>query len=607
MRASSSPTVLMISFDEDSTLAARSFTASATTPKPRPASPARLASTDALNATSRVCNAICVIVPAADDTWRSVETMPATSVPTSSTALRARSTAPRLSFDTLLMPSCARVISCTWPASADRTLAWPAETLCVSSIRPRTSAASRPMFDACLPIESIAACMSIRLAGGSTATVATGSTGLLFLKALNMLNFPIQRRQPLRIFGSILAQLDAQAGDRLAVQLANARLRDFEHGCDFLQIHVVLVVHAHHVLLALGQRLDRLDERFAHARVLQLRERVEAFVADMPIEVVVIAFVARHVFQIDELRAAHLAQQLLVFGERDPHLFGNLAFGRRAAEPLLELVHRRFYAALLLADSARQVVVAAQLVEHRAANALRREGLELHALRSVEARQRVGESDHADLNQVIDLDVGRQLGDHLVRQAPHQRAVLLEHRAHVELAFGGVHVGSGSQFSAPCAWCSRAGDAAAPAKPIAGCSVSRAQRRSAAVGCSRASVAGSICTQSRNTAPRKSSAQVASCIAMRSARGELGAAPSSKSCTTRPARWLSSFIAAYACVTLAGRSSASSSGRASLRTNMRQRSVAGACTSTTSACGAASDAACRNPAVEPWVSTKRSG
>jgi hypothetical protein len=80
--------------------------------------------------------------------------------------------------------------------------------------------------------------------------------------------------------------------------------------------------------------------------------------------------------------------------------------------------------------------------------------------------------------------------------------------------------------------------------PALGCKVSRVQRRNAAFGASRASLAGSIWTQSRNTAPRKSSAQVASCMAMRSARGDVGAAPSSRSCTTRPARCVSSFIAA---------------------------------------------------------------
>src|SRR5256885_15858032 len=46
------------------------------------------------------------------------------------------------------------------------------------------------------------------------------------------------------------------ARNRLAVQLAHARFGHAEHGGGFLEVHVVLVVHAHDVLLALGQGLD---------------------------------------------------------------------------------------------------------------------------------------------------------------------------------------------------------------------------------------------------------------------------------------------------------------------------------------------------------------
>jgi hypothetical protein len=137
--------------------------------------------------------------------------------------------------------------------------------------------------------------------------------------------------------------------------------------------------------------------------------------------------------------------------QRDAHLAGDLALGRGAAHALLKLVHRCLDGALLLACAARQVVVAAQLIKHGAANALRGEGFELHPLRHIETSQRIGQADHADLDQVVEFDVGGQLGDHLVRKASHQRAVLLEHRRVVELSFGGVR-GHGSapeiQFSA---------------------------------------------------------------------------------------------------------------------------------------------------------------
>jgi hypothetical protein len=60
-------------------------------------------------------------------------------------------------------------------------------------------------------------------------------------------------------------------------------------------------------------------------------------------------------------------------------------------------------------------------------------------LGGVETRQCVAQADHANLDEVIKFDVGRQLGDHLVRKTAHQGAVLLEQCAAVELSFGRVH------------------------------------------------------------------------------------------------------------------------------------------------------------------------
>jgi hypothetical protein len=96
---------------------------------------------------------------------------------------------------------------------------------------------------------------------------------------------------------------------------------------------------------------------------------------------------------------------------------------------------------LALARSARQPVAFAQLVEHRATDALGGEGLELHALAGLVARQRLGQADHADLDQVVDLHVRRQLGDHVVREPLHQRHVLLDLGVAAELTGGRVHRG----------------------------------------------------------------------------------------------------------------------------------------------------------------------
>src|ERR1035437_160138 len=61
------------------------------------------------------------------------------------------------------------------------------------------------------------------------------------------------------------AHLGAQAGYRLAVQLANARLCDVEHGSNFFEVHVLFVVHAHDELFPLRQILDGSDQSLAQA------------------------------------------------------------------------------------------------------------------------------------------------------------------------------------------------------------------------------------------------------------------------------------------------------------------------------------------------------
>ena len=162
--------VRMISFDDSSTSPASALTASATTPKPRPASPARLASTEALNATSRGCSATCVTLCAAPATSRSVAPTVPTSAPTPSTAWRTRSTASSPPADTLPISPCDAMICATWPATAATAAAPRSEARALSSIRPLTSAASRPRFEARALMDWMAARTSAAGALGGAAT-----------------------------------------------------------------------------------------------------------------------------------------------------------------------------------------------------------------------------------------------------------------------------------------------------------------------------------------------------------------------------------------------------------------------------------------------------
>ena len=82
-----------------------------------------------------------------------------------------------------LMPSCAFVICCSCCASTSSACAWRADTACVSTISPRTSAASRPRVEACRAIDCTAARPSI--CGAAADGAAACATVLLFLKSVS--------------------------------------------------------------------------------------------------------------------------------------------------------------------------------------------------------------------------------------------------------------------------------------------------------------------------------------------------------------------------------------------------------------------------------------
>src|SRR5574340_1230264 len=73
---------------------------------------------------------------------------------------------------------------------------------------------------------------------------------------------PAGAKTPAVLEKSVLPDLElgTQARDRLRMQLAHARFGHAEHRADFLQVHVLFVVHAHHAALALGQVVDRRNQ-----------------------------------------------------------------------------------------------------------------------------------------------------------------------------------------------------------------------------------------------------------------------------------------------------------------------------------------------------------
>src|SRR5258706_5980710 len=220
-------------------------------------------------------------------------------------------------------------------------------------------------------------------------------------------------------------QLGAQPRDRLAVQLAHARFGHSHYRSDLAQVHVLLVVHAHQLPFPLGQLFDGTDQGASNALVAQDVGRVGAVDGDMSLQVIVVVVAAAQVVEIPPLGAARLVQGFLVMPDLQAHFAGDLGLGRRALQALLESMDRVFDISLALACRARQPIAGPQLVKHRSANPAGRVDLERGPVGLLEPVDRIHQADHPGLNHVVQFDVGRQPCDHLVRNATHQRRVLL--------------------------------------------------------------------------------------------------------------------------------------------------------------------------------------
>ena len=79
-----------------------------------------------------------------------------------------------------------------------------------------------------------------------------------------------------------------------------------------------------------------------------------------------------------------------------------------------------------LQDVLRQRAVAAQLVEDGAADSRISVGVELDAALGVELVGRLDQAEGAGRLQVFDVHAGRQLGDQLAQDVPHQAQVRLD-------------------------------------------------------------------------------------------------------------------------------------------------------------------------------------
>src|SRR5690606_13746499 len=110
----------------------------------------------------------------------------------------------------------------------------------------------------------------------------------------------------------------------------------------------------------------------------------------------------------------------------DAELTRGLAVVRLAIQRARQLLLRGRDLALLPPDAARHVVVLAQIVEDRAADAGRRVRAERQAAPRVEALDRVDQADAARTDEVVQLDLYAERAQDLSRHVMHERQMLRE-------------------------------------------------------------------------------------------------------------------------------------------------------------------------------------
>ncbi|MPN16527.1 hypothetical protein SDC9_163871 [bioreactor metagenome] len=153
----------------------------------------------------------------------------------------------------------------------------------------------------------------------------------------------------------------------------------------------------------------------------------------------VVVILTREIFEIDELVAARIVQRFLIIGQRKTQCLGQFALRGRSPVLVLELIHRCFDAPQFPPEVPGQPVVFPQAVKHGPPHALRGIGFELRPETLLVAVNGVQQSDHPVLDQIIELNAGRQACHQMIGDTLHQRHKALNQLFPVWLPCSGIH------------------------------------------------------------------------------------------------------------------------------------------------------------------------
>src|SRR6202789_2586885 len=232
------------------------------------------------------------------------------------------------------------------------------------------------------------------------------------------------RLQPLR-------EPCAQAHQRLAVNLTDARLGYLQHLADLAQIHVFVVVQRQHQLLALGQSTDGAGERIAKAGILDMVEGARPLVAGV-VRGTRLILARPHLIEAEQAAAGRILHQLVIFLDGHAATARGVVGARILPLGVFYLAYDVGHLAHASMHRAWSPIGLAYLVEHGAADPDARVGLEIRALRGGIVLGRVEQADHSGLDQIVNFHVRRHpahqvVGDSLDQIAMCQHQFLLRH------------------------------------------------------------------------------------------------------------------------------------------------------------------------------------
>src|SRR5271165_1199381 len=201
----------------------------------------------------------------------------------------------------------------------------------------------------------------------------------------------------------------AQPHYRERMNLRHARLADAQHRSYFLHGELLEVIERQNVLFLVRQLANDAGQQVFHLRTQAAEKRcVLGRIGQVVAQIFFLAVPGRLDAQAADFEAVELAQQVLQLLQGHPEFGRDFVFRGGAAQLQAELAVGFFDLARLAPQLARTPVHFAQTVEDGAADAELGVGTELHLLGTVKLVERVDQSEHAGMHQVLERHVAGQ-------------------------------------------------------------------------------------------------------------------------------------------------------------------------------------------------------